>query len=92
MLDCHQFPKCREPSLRLLYIDDALIASVIRLDKEAVPLLPTLAPHGRMGSCQLGIPGPWFCLEHRLRDVNENAMAVGMKLNLEKKQYDYLQQ
>ena len=76
---------CREPSIRLLYIDDALIATTIKLDREAVPLLPTYGPVGRMGSCNLGIPGDWINLQHRLRDVKMDAESIGMQLNEKEK-------
>ena len=75
------FPACRDPCLRLLYIDDALIATPIRVDHDCVPLLPTEGPHGRLASCGLGIPGSWLQLQHRIRDVDANAQAIGMKLN-----------
>ena len=75
---------CREPSLRLLYIDDALLASVVKLDQVCVPLLPTLGPHGRLASSGLGVPGEWLPLQHRLRDVDANARAVGMLLYAKK--------
>ena len=78
------YPPCRDSILRVLYIDDALIATTIRVDKECVPLLPTDGPHGRLGSCGLGIPGGWFPLQHRLRDVDANARAIGMQLNTKK--------
>ena len=68
----------------MLYIDDALVASTIHVDKECVPLLPTEGPHGRLGSCGLGVPGGWLQLEHRLRDIDSNAKAIGMKLNVKK--------
>ena len=74
----------RDPSIRVLYIDDALIASTIRLDFHCAKLLPTEGPHGRLGSCGLGLPGGWFQLEHRLRDVDANARDVGMVLNTKK--------
>ena len=45
------FPPCRDPSLRLLYIDDALLATTIKIDKVCVPLLPTLGPHAKLASC-----------------------------------------
>ena len=78
------YPPCREPSFRVPYIDDALVASTVRLDYEHVPLLPTDGPHGRLGSCGLGLPGGRLQLEHRLRDVGHNASAIGMKLNEDK--------
>ena len=74
------FPACRDPCLRLLYIDDALLATAIKLDKDCAPLLPTEGPHGRLAGCGLGIPGGWLPLQHRLRDVDTNARAIGMKL------------
>ena len=80
----HSYPPCRDPSFRVLYIDDALIASVINVDRDCVPLLPTYGPHGRLGSCGLGVPGGWFHLQHRLRDVDVNARAVGIQLNTKK--------
>ena len=81
------YPPCREPSFCVLYIDDALVASTVRLDYELVPLLPTDGPHGRLGSCGLGLPGARLQLEHRLRDVGHNARAIGMKLNESKKSF-----
>ena len=45
ILPGHMFPKCREPCLRLLYIDDALLATSVHVDWETVYLLPTLGPH-----------------------------------------------
>ena len=69
------YPPCRDSSLRLLYIDDALIATPVYLDRSCVPLLPTLGPHGKLSSCGLGIPGAWLPLQHRVRDVNRHAKA-----------------
>ena len=80
-LPAHTFPKCREECLRLLYIDDALLATSVKLDQEAVPLIPTLGPHSILESCQLGVPGVWNSLEHRIRDVDRHARAIGLKLN-----------
>ena len=80
----HMFPKCREPCLRLLYIDDALLATSVRLDRELVPLLPTLGPHGQLESCGLGLPGEWNSLQHRLRDIEAHSSAIGMVLNEKK--------
>ena len=78
------FPPCRNDSLRLLYIDDSLVAVPLYLDRCCVRLLPTDGPYGRMLGCGLGIPGAWNPLEHRLRDINCNAEAIGMKLNSSK--------
>ena len=78
------FPPCRNNSLRLLYIDDSLIAVPLYLDRFCVKLLPTDGPYGRLQGCGLGIPGAWNSLEHRLRDVDRNAKAIGMKLNRNK--------
>ena len=78
------FPACRDKSLRLLYIDDALIATPVHLDRSCVPLLPTYGPHGKLGSCGLGIPGGWLALQHRIRDVDQNDEAIGMRLNAKK--------
>ena len=69
------FPPC------LLYIDDSLIAVPLYLDRFCVKLLPTDGPYGRLQGCGLGIPGAWNSLEHRLRDVDRNAKAIGIKLN-----------
>ena len=60
------FPACREASFRSMYIDDSVLASTIYLDRGCAHLLPTLGPFGKMASCNLGIPGAWFALEHRL--------------------------
>ena len=78
------FPPCRNDSLRLLYIDDSLVAVPLYLDRFCVRLLPTDGPYGRMQGCGLGIPGAWNSLEHRLRDIDCNAKAIGMKLNSNK--------
>ena len=51
------FPLCHDPCFWALYIEDALLAPVIRLDDECVPLLPNHGPHGRLAGCGLGIPG-----------------------------------
>ena len=51
------FPPCRDPCLRLLYIDDALLATTVHVDRECASLLPTEGPYGRLWSCGLGIPG-----------------------------------
>ena len=75
------FPACRDVSFRALYIDDSLLATVVHLDRECVPLLPTLGPHGKLDGCGLGVPGAWFALQHRLRDINVNAKCIGMELN-----------
>ena len=80
----HLFPNAEKNVLRLLYIDDALLASALYLDRDCVPLLPTEAPHGKLASCGLGMPGGWLSLEHRLRDVDRHARAVGMCLNVKK--------
>ena len=78
------YPPCRNDSLRLLYIDDSLVAVPLYLDRCCVKLLPTYGPYGRMLSCGLGIPGAWNPLEHRLRDIHLNAEAIGMVLNTRK--------
>ena len=78
------FPPCRDKSFRAMYIDDSVLASVVRLDLECVPLLKTLGPFGRMDGCGLGIPGAWFSLEHRLRDIEASVLSVGMKINAKK--------
>ena len=52
------FPPCRDPGFRVAYIDDALVAQAIELDKVCVRLIPTLGPHGKMAGGGLGIPGP----------------------------------
>ena len=75
------FPECRNSCLRVLYIDDALVAQVLNLDKLCVDLLPTLGPTGKTASCGLGIPGPWTSLEHRLKDIQNQAEDIGMLLN-----------
>ena len=67
-----------------MYIDDSIVASVVHLDKDCVPLLPTLGPLGRFESCGLGIPGKWFSLEHRLRDMEKHVLSIGMKINTKK--------
>ena len=67
-----------------MFIDDSVLATVVYLDRECVPLLPTLGPLGVMESCSLGIPGDWFSLQHRLRDINANATSIGMCLNTKK--------
>ena len=69
---------------RALYIDDSIVASVIQLDRDCAPLLPTLGPLGKLESCGLGVPGKWFALEHRLRDMQANVGSIGMKLNPKK--------
>ena len=61
-----------------------MIATPVYLDRSCVRLLPTIGPHGRLGSCGLGIPGAWLSLQHRVRDVNLHAEAIGMKLNAKK--------
>ena len=38
----------------------------------------------KLEDCGLAIPGPWFALQHRLRDVDQNARSVGMVLNEKK--------
>ena len=78
------FPACRDEMFRAMYIDDSVLAATIRLDKDCVPLLPTLGPVGRMGSCNLGVPGMWFSLQHRLRDIACNVASIGMKINEKK--------
>ena len=75
------FPPCRDPSFRAMYIDDSILASSIRLDKDCVPLIHTMAPYGRSDSCGFGIPGQWFSLEHRLRDIQRNVKSIGMIIN-----------
>ena len=79
------FPACRDPSLRVLYIDDALIASTVKLDVDCVPLRPTLSSLGRLASCGLGVPGRLLQLEHSLHDVNSNDRVIGMQLNVKNK-------
>ena len=37
-----------------------------------------------MESCGLGVPGKWFALEHKLRDIRDNAESIGMRLNAKK--------
>ena len=78
------FPACRDRLFRALYIDDSIIASVVRVDRDCVRLLPTHGPHGVMESCGLGVPGKWFALEHKLRDICDNAESIGMRLNAKK--------
>ena len=78
------FPPCREPSFRALYLDDSILASVVRLDFDCVPLLPTLGPHSKFDRCGLGIPGSWFQLEHRLREIDRNVKSIGMVVNTKK--------
>ena len=80
----HAFPACRDPCLRLQYIDDALLVSSVRIDMVSTPLLPMLAPHGKLASCGLGVPGDWLPLQHRLRDIDRNAKDIGMLLNVKK--------
>merc|ERR1712208_119518 len=75
------YPPCRDESFRSMYIDDSIVASVVYLDQDCVPLLPTLGPHERFDGCGLGIPGMWFPLEHRLRDMEKNVKSIGMKIN-----------
>ena len=36
------------------------------------------------GKLQPWIPGDWFSLQHRLRDINANATSIGMCLNAKK--------
>ena len=67
-----------------MYVDDSIVASVIYLDQDCVPLLPTLGPYSCFESCGLGIPGMWFPLEHRLRDMAKNVDSIGMKINEKK--------
>ena len=43
-----------------------------------------MGPHGKLGSCCLGIPGAWLPLQHRVRDVDRHAKAIGMALNAKK--------
>ena len=78
------FPPCRDEAFRAMYIDDSILATVIRLDKDCAPLLPTLGPVSRLESCKLGVPGAWFSLEHRLRDICNNVASIGMKVNQKK--------
>ena len=78
------FPPCRDPSFRAMYIDDSILASSIRLDKDCVPLIQTMAPYGRFDSCGFGIPGQWFSLEHCLRDIQRNVKSIGMIINTKK--------
>ena len=54
------------------------------LTETVSPLLPTLGPLGVMDSCCLGIPGNWFALEHKLRDIRDNVASIGMKINEKK--------
>ena len=79
-----EFLACREGSFRTMYIYDSIIAAVIHLDRDCVPLLPTLGPLGRLDSCGLGVPGAWLSLEHRLREIDENVRSIGMKINAKK--------
>ena len=67
-----------------MYIDDTLLAATFYLNRDCVQLLPTAGPHGRLSSCGLGVPGGWFPLQHRLRDVEANAKSIGMELNSKK--------
>ena len=78
------FPQCRNNSLRVLYIDDALVARSLNLEKLCAELLSTFEPSGKMASCGLGIPGAWTSLEHRLRDIRYQAKDIGMELNEKK--------
>ena len=75
------YPECRSDNLRVIYIDDSSMAEVIDLDKQVVPLLPTLGPVGRMASDGLAIPGQWIHLQHKLKDVTDSASAMGMLVN-----------
>ena len=77
-------PSCSLFCMMLGFLHDALIAATTRLDRETVPLVPTLGPHSVLESCGLGIPGAWNPLEHRLRDIDRNSSAIGMKLNTKK--------
>ena len=56
----------------------------IKLDRVSTPLIPMYGPHGKLGSCGLGVPGDWFPLQHRLRDVDRNARDIGMLINVKK--------
>ena len=78
------YPPCREPSFRALYLDDSILASIVRLDQDCVPLLPTAGPHSKFDGCGLGIPGQWFQLEHRLREIDRNVKSIGMVINPKK--------
>ena len=57
---------------------------MVHVDHNCVPLLPTLGPHGMIDGCGYGVPGKWFALEHRLRDIQKNASSIGMLLNTKK--------
>ena len=37
-----------------------------------------------MDRCGLGIPGKWFAMEHKLRDIRDNVNSIGMCLNEKK--------
>ena len=78
------FPQCRDKAARLLYIDDATVAEKVRLDRVCFPLLTTEGPFGQLQSCNLGIPGSYTQLQHRLRDIERQSKAVGMVLNTAK--------
>ena len=78
------FPECRNPALRLLYIDDASCVETVNLKETTVDLLPTLGLHGRMGGSGLGIPVCYLALEHRLADIKNHAEVMGMVLNEQK--------
>ena len=80
----NSYPLCRNEMLRLLYIDDATCCEVLDLDKLLVPLIETSGPHGKMASCGLAIPGQWLGLEHKLKEITENANALGMQVNSKK--------
>ena len=71
-------PMCRKDTLRLMYVDDVTILEKVTLPTCTVPLLPTFEPNIAMRSYQLGIPGEWLTLQHKLRDIDKSASAMGM--------------
>ena len=61
-----------------MYVDDVTILEKVTLPTCTVPLLPTFEPNIAMRSYQLGIPGEWLTLQHKLRDIDKSASAMGM--------------
>ena len=81
-LSSHQW--CRKKICHKLFVDDASMAESVKLKEVTVPLHKTLSPKGNMGKHDLGIPGCWTVLQHRLRDAKVQADAQGMLLNTKK--------
>ena len=65
----------------MMYVDDVTILEKVTLPTCTVPLLPTFEPNIAMRSCQLGIPGEWLTLQHKLRDIDKSPSAMGMLVN-----------